>query len=46
MAFDTKGDNLIVADAYLGIWQVNLSNGQKTQLVRNDEELEGIVSIY
>ncbi|CAO1334200.1 unnamed protein product [Diamesa tonsa] len=43
MAFDTKGDNLIVADAYLGIWEVNLSNGQKKQLVKPEEELEGIV---
>ncbi|CAO1340598.1 unnamed protein product [Diamesa serratosioi] len=43
MAFDTKGDNLIVADAYMGIWEVNLSNGQKKQLVKPDEELDGIV---
>lgn len=45
MAFDTRGDNLIVADAYMGIWEVNLSNGQKKQLVKPDEELDGIVRV-
>lgn len=45
MAFDTKEDNLIVADAYMGIWELNLSNGQKKQLVKPEEELEGIVRV-
>ncbi|XP_055322327.1 adipocyte plasma membrane-associated protein Hemomucin [Sitodiplosis mosellana] len=43
LAFDTQGDNLIVADAYYGIWSVNLSNGKKTQLVSPTEELDGKV---
>lgn len=41
MAFDTIGNNLIVADAYYGIWSVDLGNGRKTQLVSPKEELDG-----
>lgn len=43
MAFDTIGNNLIVADAYYGIWSVDLKNGRKTLLVSPKEELEGKV---
>lgn len=43
MAFDTLGNNLIVADAYYGIWSVDLSNGKKSQLVSPNEELDGKV---
>lgn len=43
LAFDTQGDNLIVADAYYGIWEVKLATGQKTQLVSPDEVLPGDV---
>lgn len=45
MAFDTLGNNLIVADAYYGIWSVDLGNGKKTQLVTPNEELDGKVCI-
>lgn len=41
LAFDTQGDNLIVADAYYGIWSVDLTNGDKVQLVSRDVVLEG-----
>lgn len=40
--FDTQGNNLIVADAYYGIWEVNLANGDKKQLVSRDAVLDGI----
>lgn len=43
MAFDTISDSLIVADAYYGIWSVDLSNGRKTLLISPKEELEGKV---
>lgn len=33
MAFDTQGNNLIVADAYFGLWEVNLDTSEKKQLV-------------
>lgn len=39
LAMDTKGDNLIVADAYYGIWEVNLKTNDKKQLVRPDQEI-------
>lgn len=45
MAFDTRGNNLIVADAYYGIWSVDLGNGKKTLLVSPNEELDGTVNI-
>lgn len=41
LAFDTIGNNLIAADAYYGIWSVDLSNGKKTLLVSPTEELDG-----
>lgn len=43
MEFDTLGNNLIVADAYYGIWTVDLSTGKKTQLISPTEELDGKV---
>lgn len=46
MAFDTISDNLIVSDAYYGIWSVDLNNGRKTQLVAPTEELDGKVKYY
>ncbi|XP_053681052.1 adipocyte plasma membrane-associated protein Hemomucin-like [Anopheles nili] len=33
MDFDTKGNNLIVADPYLGIWQVHIKTGELKLLV-------------
>ncbi|XP_065079214.1 adipocyte plasma membrane-associated protein Hemomucin [Ochlerotatus camptorhynchus] len=41
LAFDTQGNNLIVADAYYGIWLVDLINGDKIQLVSRDVVLDG-----
>ncbi|XP_001863709.2 adipocyte plasma membrane-associated protein [Culex quinquefasciatus] len=41
LAFDTQGNNLIVADAYYGIWEVNLAHGDKKQLVSRDLVLDG-----
>lgn len=47
MEFDTIGNGLIVADAYYGIWSLDLDTGKKTQLVSPTEELDGKVdSIY
>lgn len=43
MAFDTISNSLIVADAYYGIWSVDLTSLKKTQLVSADEILEGKV---
>lgn len=43
LAFDTIGNNLIVADAYYGIWSVDLATGKKTQLISPTEELDGKV---
>lgn len=43
LAFDTQGNNLIVADAYYGIWEVNLANGDKKRLVSRDLVLDGEV---
>lgn len=43
LAFDTQGNNLIVADAYYGIWEVNLANGDKKRLVSRDLVLDGDV---
>ena len=44
LSFDTIGDNLIVNDAYYGLWQVDLKTGKKTQLVSPKDELDGKVS--
>lgn len=41
MAFDTQGNNLIVADAYYGLWLVDLTTNQKKLLVSPDQELPG-----
>ncbi|XP_055617159.1 adipocyte plasma membrane-associated protein Hemomucin isoform X2 [Toxorhynchites rutilus septentrionalis] len=41
MAFDTQGFNLIVADAYYGIWLVDIETRDKTQLVSRDVVLDG-----
>uniref|UniRef100_A0A182QU17 Strictosidine synthase conserved region domain-containing protein n=1 Tax=Anopheles farauti TaxID=69004 RepID=A0A182QU17_9DIPT len=41
LAFDTKASNLIVSDAYYGIWLVDLATGNKEQLVSPDIVLEG-----
>lgn len=46
MAFDTISDSLIVADAYYGIWSVDLKTGKKQQLVSPKEELDGEVSVF
>lgn len=43
MVFDTVGNNLVVADAYYGIWTVDLGTGKKTQLISPEEELDGKV---
>ncbi|EAA00849.5 AGAP001732-PA [Anopheles gambiae str. PEST] len=37
--FDTKGNNLIVADPYLGIWQVHIKTGDKKLLVPKDKAI-------
>ncbi|XP_033164744.1 adipocyte plasma membrane-associated protein [Drosophila mauritiana] len=41
LAFDTQGNNLIVADAYYGLWQVDLGTNKKTLLVSPAQELAG-----
>ncbi|XP_037032227.1 adipocyte plasma membrane-associated protein-like isoform X2 [Bradysia coprophila] len=41
IAFDTISDDLIVADAYYGIWSVNPKTGDKKQLVSPNEKLDG-----
>jgi len=41
LAFDTQGNNLIIADAHYGIWQVNLETKVKTMLVSPKEILPG-----
>lgn len=41
MAFDTQGNNLIVADAYFGIWQIDLVSNKKKLLVSPSQELPG-----
>ncbi|XP_058811751.1 adipocyte plasma membrane-associated protein Hemomucin [Topomyia yanbarensis] len=43
IAFDTQSDSLIVADAYYGIWLVELTTGDKKQLVSRDVVLDGKV---
>lgn len=37
LAMDTQGNNLIVVDAYYGLWEVNLKSSQKKQLVTPDQ---------
>lgn len=41
LAFDTQGNNLIVADAYYGIWQIDLNTNQKKLLVSPHQEQPG-----
>ncbi|XP_004533668.1 adipocyte plasma membrane-associated protein [Ceratitis capitata] len=41
LAFDTQGNNLIVSDAYYGIWQVDLNSNEKKLLVSPNQELPG-----
>ncbi|XP_055848817.1 adipocyte plasma membrane-associated protein Hemomucin [Episyrphus balteatus] len=43
LAFDTLGNNLIVVDAYYGLWEVDLSNGKKKLLISAQQELDGKV---
>lgn len=43
IAFDTISDDLIVADAYYGIWSVNTKTGDKKQLVKPNVKLDGEV---
>ncbi|XP_055544207.1 adipocyte plasma membrane-associated protein Hemomucin [Wyeomyia smithii] len=43
LAFDTQSDSLIISDAYYGIWKVDLSSGDKVQLVSRDVVLDGKV---
>lgn len=45
LAFDTIGDNLIISDAYYGIWEFDLKNqaNPKKQLVSPTEEIGGVV---
>lgn len=39
LAFDTtNSDNLIVADAYYGLWELNVKTGAKKQLVAPEKE--------
>ncbi|KAH8278432.1 hypothetical protein KR018_003257 [Drosophila ironensis] len=41
LAFDTQGHNLIVGDAYYGLWEVDLLTKEKTLLVSPEEVLPG-----
>ncbi|XP_017874286.1 PREDICTED: adipocyte plasma membrane-associated protein isoform X2 [Drosophila arizonae] len=41
LAFDTQGNNLIVADAYYGLWLVDLTTNKKKLLVSPTQELPG-----
>ncbi|XP_005175371.2 adipocyte plasma membrane-associated protein Hemomucin [Musca domestica] len=41
LAFDTQGNNLLVADAYYGIWQVDLDSHKKKLLVSPQQVLPG-----
>lgn len=43
LAFDTIGNNLIVADAYFGIWEVELTQGKKKQLISPHQVFDGKV---
>lgn len=39
MSMDTQGNNLIVADAYYGLWEVDLKTHTKKQLVTPEQEI-------
>lgn len=41
LAFDTQGNNLLIADAYYGLWQVDLTSNKKKLLVSPQQELPG-----
>lgn len=41
LALDPERNNLIVGDAYHGLWEVNLQTKKKTQLVSPEEILPG-----
>ncbi|XP_033167857.1 adipocyte plasma membrane-associated protein [Drosophila mauritiana] len=41
LALDTQGNNLIVSDAYYGIWQVDLKTKKKTVVVPAEQILPG-----
>uniref|UniRef100_A0A8D8IIP6 Adipocyte plasma membrane-associated protein n=1 Tax=Culex pipiens TaxID=7175 RepID=A0A8D8IIP6_CULPI len=43
IAFDTQGNNLIVAEPYSGLWQVQIKTGERKLLVSLDEVLDGVV---
>lgn len=47
MAFDTiKPDQLIVADAYYGIWELNLKTMAQKQLIKPTQEFGVNVSLF
>ncbi|KAH8242920.1 hypothetical protein KR032_003035 [Drosophila birchii] len=41
LAFDLKENNMVIADAYYGLWQVNLDTNRKTMLVSPEQVLPG-----
>ncbi|XP_055615694.1 adipocyte plasma membrane-associated protein Hemomucin-like [Toxorhynchites rutilus septentrionalis] len=41
MAFDTQGNNLIVAEPYSGIWQIQIKTGAKMLLVSENTIIDG-----
>ncbi|XP_059610945.1 adipocyte plasma membrane-associated protein Hemomucin [Phlebotomus argentipes] len=41
MVLDNRKNHLIVADAFYGIWQVNVENGKKQLLVSMNQEVKG-----
>lgn len=45
LAMDTKGNNLIVADTYYGIWEVDLKTHAKKQLVTPEQVIGAKVNI-
>lgn len=47
MAFDTLNpDQLIVADAYYGIWELNVKTFEQKQIVKPSTELGKNVSVF
>ncbi|XP_037811852.1 adipocyte plasma membrane-associated protein [Lucilia sericata] len=41
LAFDSQANNLLIADAYYGLWQVDLISNKKKLLVSPQQELPG-----
>lgn len=41
LGFDPLGNNMIIADAFYGLWQVSLDTKKKTLLVSPDQVLPG-----